>query len=429
MSQLMRTNWAGNYTYRARAILEPATLSELQQSVATSDRVKALGSRHSFNGIADTAGIQISLARLNRVLAIDHEARTVRVEGGVRYGELAPVLEQEGFALPNLASLPHISIAGAISTATHGSGSLIGNLATQVTALEVVGSKGDLWTASKAETPNELAAAVVSLGSVGIFASVTLAIEPRYSMRQDVYLGLSHDQLAAEFAAIFDSGTSVSVFTTWRGEQTSAIWVKQRMDWEGVLDLADLAGVVKATTAMHPLPDGGGGDCTTQLGRVGPWYKRLPHFKMDFEPSHGAEIQTEYFIPYAYGPQAVAAMRTLGGALAPVLMISELRTIAADGLWLSPGFRGPSLAIHFTFKRDPIQVAAVLLLIETVLSPFGAVPHWGKVTRLAPQAIVENYEKFGCFKEFARDMDPDQVFTNEYLDLLFDVPVRQSFFG
>ena len=113
-------------------------------------------------------------------------------------------------------------------------------------------------------------------------------------------------------------------------------------------------------------------------------------------------------------------MRTLGRALSSVLMISELRTIAADDLWLSPGFRGPSLAIHFTFKRDPIQVAAVLLLIETVLSPFRAVPHWGKVTRLAPKAIAGNYEKFGCFKEFARDMDPDQVFANEYLDLLFD---------
>ena len=414
----MRKNWAGNYEYQAHSVLEPQSIAEVQEIVSCARRIKAIGSRHSFNSVADTSEAQISLGQLNRVLAIDPKARTVRVEGGIRYGELAPILDNAGFALANLASLPHISVAGAISTATHGSGSQIGNLATQVVALEIVGPDGDLRVMSKADSPSDFAAAVVSLGAIGVFASITLKVEPRYDVSQIVYRGLNHTQLAAHFDEVFEAGTSVSVFTSWRGSDTSAVWVKTRANERSSHHLSDLSGVVQATKACHPLPAGNSEVCTQQLGIVGPWFRRLPHFEMEFTPSSGAEIQAEFFLERRFGPQAIMAILELGDALAPVLMVSELRTIAADDLWLSPGYLGPLIAIHFTFRRHPEGVRQIVPIIEAALKPFGAVPHWGKIANFDSRYLASRYPNFGRFRDFVQDMDPNRVFSNTYLDHL-----------
>lgn len=412
----MRTNWAGNYSYRATGLHRPGTVAEVQAMVRQARNLRVLGTRHSFNDIADTDGIQLSLEGLDRVVAIDPGRRRVTVDGGIRYGELAPVLDAKGWALANLASLPHISVAGAVATATHGSGSAIGNLATAVAAMEIVTASGDLLTISRDEEPGMLAGAVVGLGALGVVVSLTLDIEPSYHVRQNVYTGLPFGVLASEFEAVFDAGTSVSVFTDWRGETAQAVWIKQRVTEAAPAPAPDLFGAPAADRPMHPLPEGPADHCTGQMGLPGPWHERLPHFRMDFTPSNGAEIQAEYFMPRTEAGRAIAVLCRHGERLAPVLLASEIRTVAADDLWLSPSRGSPYFGIHFTFRRDGDAVRAVLPALEADLAPLGVVPHWGKVTTMAPRTIAARTPRLPEFRDLVRAHDPAGKFRNDFVD-------------
>ncbi len=417
----MRTNWAGNYIFTAPDPRSAGSVAEVQPIVAGARQVRVLGSGHSFNDIADSAAVQLSLQGMNRVLSIDPDQRRVMVEGGIRYGELAPLLHAEGWALKNLASLPHISVAGAVATGTHGSGSGIGNLATAVTALEVVTASGEIATLSRDRDGDRFAGAVVSLGALGVVTSLTLEIEPTYQVRQTVYTGLPFAVIEDDFDAVFDAGTSVSVFTDWRGAAARAVWVKDRVSGPETAPRPDFHGATPATRKMHPLLDVDGADCTEQMGVPGPWHERLPHFRMGFSPSNGAEIQAEYFVPREAAPRAVAIMRRHGDRLAPLLMTSELRTVAADDLWLSPGIRGPYVGIHFTFRRDTAGVLSVLPAVEADLGTLGALPHWGKVTTMDPGTIRARTPRLAAFRDLAQSFDPKGKFQNAYLRrLLFD---------
>lgn len=416
-----RTNWAGNLVFEAPHLAEARTVPEVQEIVARAGHVRAMGSRHSFNPIADSPQTQLSLAPLNRVLAIDANAGRVTVEGGIRYGELAPVLQAHGLALANLASLPHISVAGAVMTATHGSGSATGNLATQIAAMDVVAPSGDVVTITREGDADLFRAAVVGVGAFGPIVRLVLKVEPTYDVAQSVYTDLPYDALAEEFETIFASAKSVSVFTDWRGEAANMVWLKERVTAPSPARPDTIFGARPATEARHPLPDGRAADCTTQFGRPGPWHERLPHFRMEFSPSNGAEIQAEYFLPREEAARAIAVMRKQGDRLADLLMISEIRTIAADDLWLSPAHRGPQVGFHFTFRRDWEAIKRALPGIEAGLAPLGAVPHWGKVTTMAPEVIRPRYDKMHDFRQLARDTDPGGKFRNEYLDrMIFD---------
>jgi len=414
----MRTNWAGNYSYHAPFLRRATTIAEAQEIVAAARKVRVLGSRHSFNGIADSEETQLSLAALNKVLTIDAAKMRVEVEGGIRYGELAPVLQEHGLALANLASLPHISVAGAIATATHGSGSDTGNLATAIVAMDIITASGEIVSISRDADGDTFAGAVVNLGALGAVARMTLEVEPTYQVRQDVYVALSHDVLASDFDAIFGAAKSVSVFTDWRGTSTQAVWLKQVVDAKSGQGAApaDFFGAVAAAKNLHPLPGGDAAVCTPQMGAPGPWHDRLPHFRMAFTPSNGAEIQAEYILPRDTAARAITAMRQHGDRLAPVLMISELRTIAADDLWLSPAHRGPCLAMHFTFKRDWEAIQTVLPAIEATLSPLGAVPHWGKVTTMPPAAVMRHYGRLEDFRDLALAHDEPGKFRNSFVE-------------
>jgi xylitol oxidase len=419
----VRTNWAGNYTFMAPEFRRTNSIAEAQSIVASANKVRVLGSAHSFNDIADSEGVQLSLEGSNRVLSLDPDRRRVTVEGGIRYGDLAPVLHDKGWALANLASLPHISVAGAIMTATHGSGSGIGNLATSVAAIELLTASGDIAKFSRDTDAHMFSGAVVSLGALGVVVGLTLDIERDYLMRQDVYTNLPFAVLQADFDTVFSAGTSVSVFTDWRGETAQAVWVKDRVANVPATSAPqpDFFGAVPALKKMHPLPEGDSNDCTEQLGVPGPWHERLPHFRMGFAPSHGAEIQAEYFIPRENAARVVTSMRKHGERLAPFLFVSELRTVAADTLWLSPGVRGPYVAVHFTFKRDPAGVRSVLPAIEADLGLLGAVPHWGKVTTMSPSTIRSQTPRLADFRELALSLDPTGKFRNAYVDrIVFD---------
>lgn len=411
-----RTNWAGNRCYSASTLYEPSSSEDLQQLIRDSaGPVKALGSRHSFSSIADTPGAQVSLARLNAI-EINPESRTVTVGAGVRYGDLVPVLHEHGFALHNLASLPHISIAGAIATATHGSGLRCGNLATAVAGLEMVTGSGDIAQLTNTTRHETFQGAVVSLGALGIVSQVTLLVEPTYDVAQTVYLDLPFSALEDHLEEIFSSGYSVSLFTDWQNSRVTQVWIKQRADSQASpVPGAEFFGARRATTNVHPIARHGKDACTEQLGCPGPWYTRLPHFRMDHTPSSGAELQSEYFVPLENGYEAIRAVESLRDQIAPHLYVTELRTVAADALWMSMAYQRASLAIHFTWKPDWPAVSCVLPQIEQYLERFGSRPHWGKLFTIAPERFATLYPRMTDFRSLIAEFDPQARFRNEFL--------------
>ncbi|MEQ8532052.1 MAG: FAD-binding protein, partial [Imperialibacter sp.] len=338
---------------------------------------KALGSKHCFNNIADSPENQISTKNFNKVLGIDEEAMTVTVESGARYGEFAPELHQKGYALHNLASLPHISVAGAAATATHGSGVGNGNLASAVKGLELVDGNGKLVKLKEGDP--DFYGAVVGLGALGIVTKVTLAIEKTFDVRQDVFQDLPLASLEKDFEAIMSAGYSVSLFTDWQNQVISQVWIKRRMDEEITDACVEFYGATAATKNLHPITRLSAENCTEQMGKPGPWFDRLPHFKMGFTPSSGEELQSEFFVPMENAVDAILALEKKRDLIYPQLMITEIRTIAADDLWMSTAYRQPSVAIHFTWKQNPEEVGKLLPMIEAELSPFGVRPHWGKL--------------------------------------------------
>jgi alditol oxidase len=329
----MQKNWAGNYQYRAGRLHLPKSVAEVQEVVKNCSHLRALGTRHSFNGIADSAEDQVSLENLDQIL-LDQKAHTVTVGAGVTYGELSPYLYQNGFALHNLASLPHISVAGACATATHGSGNKNGNLATAVSALEIVTASGEIITLPR----ERLSGAVVGLGGLGVVTKLTLDVQPAFDMKQVVYENLSFARLEGHLDEIFASGYSVSLFTDWQDHRATQVWIKTRVDSKFSLEFF---GAKLATKKLHPLPGLPAENCTEQLGIPGPCYERLPHFRMNFTPSSGDELQSEYFVPRDKAYQAILAVEKLRDHVTPHLLISELRTIDADDFWMSPCYKRP----------------------------------------------------------------------------------------
>ncbi|MEP7241068.1 MAG: FAD-binding protein [Devosia sp.] len=406
------SNWAGNLTYAAAAIHAPRSIAEVQAIVRQARKVRALGSRHSFNAIADTDADLISLRHLNRVIAIDAAARTVTIDGGITYGELAPVLDAAGFALENLASLPHISVVGAVSTGTHGSGVGNRNLGAAVASLTFVDATGELLTLSRGDP--DFDGAVVALGALGIVVTATLDIVPRFEMRQDVYVGLSFAALAENFEAVAGSAYSVSAFTHWHGDSVEMVWVKSRAD--AAPPPAELFGARPAGRPLHPISSLDPAPATEQLGVTGPWHERLPHFRMAFLPSVGAELQSEYFVPRADAAEALRALHAIQHRIAPVLLVSEVRTIAADSQWLSMCSGRDSLAFHFTFKPDWPAVSQVLPHVEAALAGFGVRPHWGKLFTMPARAVQGLYPRLGDFRTLLRRHDPAGKFRNGFID-------------
>jgi len=408
-------NWAGNLTYSTDNVQYPKSVAEVQQLVKKLPKVKALGTRHCFNTIADSKDNLISTKELNKVVSLDAKAHTVTVEGGIKYGELAPYLHQHGYALHNLASLPHISVAGSVTTATHGSGIKNGNLASAVTGLEIVIADGSIVHLSKASDPEKLNAAVVGLGALGVVTKVTLQIEPTYNMRQRVFLKLPMSQLKAHFEDIVSAGYSVSLFTDWQSDSINEVWIKSRMN-EKDHNQPEFYGAKAATKNLHPIIDHSAESCTDQMGVPGPWYERLPHFKMGFTPSSGKELQSEYFVPLHHAIEAIEAVSRLGKQIGPHLFITEIRTIAADNLWMSPCHNQTSVTIHFTWKQETEAVIKLLPLIEKELAPFNPRPHWGKIFTLSPKVLESRYEKLADFKKLVAEYDPHGKFRNGFLD-------------
>jgi xylitol oxidase len=414
-----RTNWSGTYAYRAARVHRPRSVDELGALVRSTSRIRPLGTRHGFNDIADIDGDQISVAALPPEVVVDAGAATATVAAGLSYAEIGPALHAAGFGLPALASLPHLSVAGACATASHGSGRTVGNLASQVSAVQFVDGTGEprRWSrTSRDEDRTAFSGAVVSLGAFGIVTAVVLDLVPAYQVAQRVHLDLPGAAWIERFDTIASAAYSVSCFTRWI-DVVDQIWVKSRLG-DPDPDTAALAGSRPATADVHPVPGGDPAHCTPQRGVPGPWHERLPHFAAGRTPSFGDEIQSEFFVESAVALEVARVLFTLGPRIAPALRISEVRTIAADDLWLSPARGRDVVSFHFTWTSQEPVVLAALDLVERALEPFAPVPHWGKVftARTAPQAADDpRFPLLGAFRDLAADLDPDRRFVNDYL--------------
>jgi len=410
-------NWAGNIEYSTDRLQTSTSLEEVQDYVKTHDKLKVLGTRHCFNDIADSRDGFLSLKPMDKVISLDPVKRTVTAGAGITYGQLCPYLDSKGFALHNLASLPHISVAGACSTATHGSGQKNGNLATAVAGLELVTAEGKIVSLSRERDAETFNGAVVGLGALGVITKVTLDIQPSFMMRQYVYENLPLSELKNHFDAIESSGYSVSLFTDWQNQRINELWIKSRVE-EGREFHAtpEFFGAKLATRNMHPIAALSAENCTEQMGVPGPWYERLPHFRMGFTPSAGKELQSEYFVPRQHAVEAILAVERLRDQVGPSLLITEIRTIAADKLWMSPCYDQDSVTIHFTWKPDWPAVSRLLPVIERELAPFNPRPHWAKLFTISPVELKRAYKKMPEFVDLIKRYDPQGKFRNAYLN-------------
>ncbi|MGN6331171.1 MAG: D-arabinono-1,4-lactone oxidase [Motilibacteraceae bacterium] len=419
------TNWAGNVVFAARRVLRPTSTDELREMVGGSGSVRVLGTGHSFSALADTTGDLVSLAGLvpeadpARGVVVDAGRPVASVPAALRYGDLATVLHAQGWALPTMASLPHISVAGAVATGTHGSGQGLGNLATQVCAVELVTADGGTRLLRRGEP--DFDGAVVALGALGAVTRLELDLVPSFHVRQDLFVALPWTSLLDRFEEVVTAAYSVSVFTDWQGDDVGQVWLKSRADAGQSAGLEHL-GAARADRPLHPVPGMPAENCTQQLGVPGPWHERLPHFRLGFTPSSGDELQSEWFVRRTDAPAALEAVRALRDVVGPVLQVSEIRTIAADELWLSPAHRRDAVALHFTWVGDVDAVLPVVARLEEVLEPFDARPHWGKVSLTAPDTVRGLYDRVSDFAALMTRYDPQGTFRNELLDVWFPRP-------
>ncbi|MFJ3653314.1 FAD-binding protein [Streptomyces nigra] len=406
------TNWAGNITYGAGELHRPASVDEVAALVAASTRVRVLGSGHSFNEIAEPGpdGVLLSIAALPPLVDVDGAARRVRVSGGTRYAELARAVHTHGLALPNMASLPHISVAGSVATGTHGSGVGNGSLASAVREVELVTADGSVVRIGRDDP--RFGGAVTSLGALGVVTALTLDLEPAFEVEQHVFTELPLAGLdTAAFEAVMSAAYSVSLFTDWRAPGFRQVWLKRRTDQP----LPEITGAAPATEKLHPVPGMPAVNCTEQFGVPGAWHERLPHFRAEFTPSSGAELQSEYLLPRDHALEALHAVDAIRDTVAPVLQTCEVRTVAADEQWLSPSYGRDTVALHFTWIEDTAAVLPVVRRLEAALDDFAPRPHWGKVFTTPAGVLRDRYPRLDDFRALARELDPKGTFANAFV--------------
>ena len=411
-------NWSGTYQFTARHLVRARTVDEVQQAVvkaaAEGGRIRALGTRHSFNDLADNGDTLVSVAGIAPGPVIDAASRTVTAGAGMSYGALAAWLQERGWALGNLGSLPHISVAGATATGTHGSGHRNQVLSAAVAGLQYVAADGGLRQADR--TAPGFAGMAVGLGAFGIVVRVTLDIQPTYLVRQDAYPHLPWDRALRDLDAILDSAYSVSLFTDWSGQALQAAWVKRRVRDARAAVPEEFFGARRDPGPVRFID--APADNLTARGVAGPWAQGLPHFRLDSTPSNGDEIQSEYFVDRRDGAAALAAVRRLADRVTPLLMISEIRCTAPDDLWLSGSYRRETMAIHFTWRNAPAEVDAVLKHVEAALEPFAPRPHWGKVSHVTAAQVAERYPRLADARNLFERLDPEGRFSGPRLERL-----------
>ena len=410
-------SWSGHVEFAASGFASPTTLEELQHLVASTDLLHPIGTMHSFNDVADTTGLHVSVASLPQDVDIDAATSIAWIPAAMRYGDAARILDSRGWAFHNMASLGHISVAGSVATGTHGSGDRNPTLSAMVEGLELVTATGDVVTVVPDTASDLLAGSVVGLGALGIVTKVGVRVQPRFDVQQLVFDGITHAALLDDFDHAFSSAYSVSYFTTWTPEQRGQIWMKRRVGFDPDWTQVEWLGGTLADAKRHPLPGHDAVHCTDQGSSVGAWHERLPHFRLDFTPSSGDELQTEYLVPRSEAVQLLRDLDALAPRIAPLLYVSEIRTMCADDLWLSGAYGRDTVGIHFTWRQTP-AVQDLLPELDELLGALGGRPHWGKLYVADPAAVAGRYPRFADFASLAEGMDPTHKFRNRTLDAL-----------
>jgi xylitol oxidase len=427
------SNWGGNFRFSTTDIRFPRSLDEVVDAVKEGapkstpggvgppvKHLRALGSRHSFSKIADTAEMLVSLSAMNRILAVNPgsatEAPTITVEGGAIYTDVTPFVEFIGAAFHNQLTLSEVSVAGSINTGAHGTGITNGILATQVRSVELVLANGTVTTLRKG-VDAAFPAAVVGLGAFGVVTKVELEMQASYQMTQHVFLNLPFTTLTDQFDTIMSSAYTVQAWTDWSDPTNfNQVWVGDRDD-----DAADFStapafyGATRAPAQVTPvaaLPP----TYVVPQGVAGPWNERLVCYRLGLSGFNGDEIQSEYILPITNAKAALEAIAALATQIAPLCYVSVVRTIAADDFWLSPAYGRDSVAIHFTWKPQLDAVVALLPTIESALAGLDAVPHWGKFFTMAPSVFLQRYDKLAEWKATAAAYDPSGRFRNAFLN-------------
>lgn len=418
------SNWSRHHQFRPARLHRPTSVEQIQEIAAKSRKLKVVGARHSFNDIADSAEDLLSLENMNQIVDLDEVNQTVTVEGGIRYDKLSQELYAKGYALHNLASLPDVTVAGACATATHGSGDRLEILATAVTALEFVTGNGEVIMLSREKHGEQFFGAVVSLGGLGVVTKLTLDVILTYELKQNLYENLSLAELTSNFEAIMSNAYSVSLFTDWGGEYFTQVWLKRLMTDDSTEPSGStFFGATAAPTHRNPVPERSAEGCTKQMGIPGPWYDRLPHFTIGHIPSHAEELQTEYFVPRHHAVEALLVISEFRTEIAPLLIATEVRTIAADNHWMSVCYERDAVAIHFSWKTEWPHIEKLLPKIEQALRPFKARPHWGKLFTMPPEQVQSLYPKLPEFLNLLQQYDPEGKFRNRFLETTLSVTV------
>ena len=415
MGDCQKLNWSGHVAFGAARYHAPTTLTEVQGIVRRATKVRVVGSGHCFHDIADTTGDLLWLGRMDNTAVIDPVRRTATVNAGITYEALCPQLQAAGFALSNLASLKHITVIGACMTATHGSGDALGNLATAVSGLEMVNADGEIVRLSRDRNGDEFNGAVVALGALGVVTKVTLDLEPAFLVQQDNYERLPFADVYAHFDEISSAGYSVSLFPTWQHDWVETAWVKQR-----VPDLTPIQapGKLFGATLASANPSGAlpTDRVLTPFGRPGVWHERLPHYAFHDALATGNELQSEYFVARQNAVAAIKAVAGLKAGLAPILGLSEVRTIKADQLWLSSAYGQETVGIHFNWLKKWAGIEAFLPVLEKALAPFGARPHLGKFFAMTPAQLAAVYPRLSDFRGLVKKYDPAGKFSNRFVE-------------
>lgn len=409
----LQKNWAGNLLYNSKNYFQPETVEQIQQLVKSSKRIKTLGSRHCFNSIADCDETHLSLAKMNKMLAIDKDEMTATIEGGAQYSDFCVELNEAGFALQNLASLANISVVGACATATHGSGVNNQGLASSISKIEFVDGTGEIVTLNRQS--EKFKGAVVNLGALGVVTKLNLDIKRSFQVRQDLFENLSFEQLTENMDEITSSGYSVSLFTQFQKKSIRVMNIKRRID-ENTTNLPKEffgATATKESINSRGFPET---NRSPQMGKAANWYECLPHFKFSQELVQASEIQSEYYVRKENAVDAIWALEKIADVIFPQIITAEIRCIKADEYWLSPFYRGDSVGIHFSWKINEPEVMKILPEIEKALAPYKPIPHWGKLFTISREELHSRYLKMQDFIELANEFDPNRKFRNEYLN-------------
>ncbi|WP_028798070.1 D-arabinono-1,4-lactone oxidase [Streptomyces purpureus] len=420
-------NWSGTVTARPVREAAPASADELAETVrrAAEDglRVKTVGTGHSFTAIAATDGLLIRPELLTGIRRIDRDEMTVTVESGTPLKRLNMALAREGLSLTNMGDIMEQTVAGAVSTGTHGTGRDSASIAAQIRSLELVTADGSLLTCSEKENPDVFAAARIGLGALGVISAVTFAVEPVFLLtaREEP---MSFDRVTSEFDALHTENEHFEFYwfphtgncNTKRNNRSAgpaappgrvSAWIDDELLSNGIFQVACSLGRAVPRT----IPTIAKLSSQALSART---YTDIP-YKVYTSPRRVRFVEMEYAVPRE---AAVAALREVKAMIErSPLKISfpvEVRTAPADDITLSTasGRETAYIAVHL-YKGTPYR--GYFTAVERIMTAHGGRPHWGKVHTRDAAYLAEVYPRFGEFTALRDRLDPDRVFGNDYL--------------